>query len=338
MVMRVLIVDGSKQKRRDLVEMLGDVANVVIQGAVPDLRSALSALVEVSPDVIVTGSWLPDGDGIHLIHRVRRCARLPAIVVVSDATCDEQRERYLSAGADHYVSDDQLAQALTSLTPRFAVGTIAPEESQRLLGRMTAGVVHDLNNYLNVIEVTVRLLRRPSDDSEQLWRQMRSALDAIARLTANLMTYARGAAVEPQKIELGPMVQDVLALIGRIVPPTVEVTVDIEKRKRVVHGVRPELEQLLLNLLINACDAMPDGGELHVGVRYRSATAVLTVADTGRGMLAPKVNDFVPSTKRPGNGLGLGIVRTVVERHRGALRIQPRETGGTVITVLLPTA
>jgi signal transduction histidine kinase len=337
-IMKVLIVDGSKQKRRDLVELLGDVANVVIQGAVPDLRSALRAVAEVSPDVIITGPLLPDGDGMHLIQRVRRLAHLPAVIVVAATECAEQRERYLAAGADRYVSEDELKPTLTSFSRIQRLGSIPPEESQRLLGRMAAGVVHDLNNYLNVIEVTVRLLRRDPDDADHLWQQLRAALDAIARLTTNLTAYARGAIAEPEEQDLGAIVREVLALIARIVPMTIVVATEIDAKARVVRGVRAELEQLVLNLVINAIDAMPDGGELHVVVRYRSHTAVLEVADTGRGMFAPSLGDLSLSTKRPGIGLGLGIVRSVVERQRGVLRIVPRSTGGTTVTVMLPTA
>jgi len=336
--MKVLIVDGSKQKRRDLVELLGDVDQVVIQGAVPDLRSAMRALAEVSPEVVIMGPLLPDGEGLHLIHRVRRLAQLPTVIVVAATDSPEQRERYIAAGADRYIVEDELKPTISAFTRMKRLGSIPPEESQRLLGRMAAGVVHDLNNYLNVVEVTVRLLRRDPADAEQLWQQMRAALDAIARLTTNLMTYARGATSEPVALDFSSIVRDVLALAARVVPPTVSLTTEIETKSRVVRGVRAELEQLVLNLIINAIDAMPDGGELHVGVRYRSATVVLEVSDTGRGRFAPSLGDLVMSSKRAGVGLGLGIVRSVVERQRGALRIVPRESGGTLVTVMLPTA
>ena len=83
--MRILIVDGSRDQRRHLVQALGAVTNVVIQGAVADMRSALEAVVEVSPDVIVTGAALPDGDGTQLIESVRRTiwTRPPTLVSCS---------------------------------------------------------------------------------------------------------------------------------------------------------------------------------------------------------------------------------------------------------------
>jgi signal transduction histidine kinase len=334
--MKVLIVDGSKQRRRDLVESLGDVANIVIQGAVPDLQSALRVLLEASPDVIVTGTLLPDGDGMLLIERIRNLSRPPTIVITANPSSEEQRDRYLAAGAAHYVDDDELKAALSSLARR-RLGSIAPEESQRLIGRMTAGVVHDLNNYLNVIEVTVRLLRRDPEDADKLWQQMRAALDAIARLTASVMMYARGGAPEPELLDFGAVVRDVLGLMARIIPPTVALTVEIADGMP-VRGVRAELEQLVLNLTFNSIDAMPTGGELHVTVRYRSAAVVLEVADTGSGLFALTTGALSLSTKRAGHGLGLGIVRGVIDRHHGALRVRSRTTGGTLATVMLPIA
>ena len=103
--MRILIVDGSREQRQHLVHVLGAVTNVVIQGAVADMRSALSAVAEAQPDVIVTGSALPDGDGAQLIEHVRRLAQTPSFVVVAGAENDNEveRERYLAVGVDRYV-------------------------------------------------------------------------------------------------------------------------------------------------------------------------------------------------------------------------------------------
>jgi C4-dicarboxylate-specific signal transduction histidine kinase len=272
-----------------------------------------------------------------LIERVQKLTRAPAIVMVADAANDEQRAQYIAAGADHYLSDGELVPAMSALAHgQFGGGAISPEESQRLLGRMTAGVIHDVNNYLNVIEVTMRLLRRDPSDIERVHQPMRQALDAVARLTANLLSYARGAAPAACSLDLGAIVRDMLALIARVVPPSIAVTMRVVEPTRTIQGVRPELEQLVLNLLLNAIDAMPTGGELEVVVRYRDAAAVLEVADTGRGLFAPATDQMPLSTKHAGRGLGLGIARAVVEHHRGALRIGRRDTGGTAVTVMLP--
>ena len=325
--MKVLIVDGSKDRRRELVQHLAALGNIVIQGAVPDMRSAMTAVLDASPDVLVTGAVLPDGHSTQLVERVRRIAHT-SIVVLASPDCPAERARFLAAGADAYVDTAELPRAIEGLG-RIGSDAIAAEDSQRLLGRMAAGVIHDLNNYLNIIEVTMRLLRRaPADEAQALWQQMRRTVDAIARMTAQVLTYAHGGQVAPELVDVGVIARDVLGLCARIIPATIAIEVDVADGSRIT-GIRSELEQMLLNLVINACDAMPEGGNLAVTVRKLGKRVVLSVADTGHGLGAGP-------PKRGGHGLGLGIVRGVVERHRGELHVVVGDTGGTAVTISLP--
>lgn len=338
-VMRILIVDGSKEQRLNLVEALGALTNVVVQGAVGSVRSALTAVAEAQPDVIVTGSALPDGDGAQLIEQVRRLATTPSFVVVAGSPSEEERERYLAVGVDRYVEPPADARALqiAVTTLRRRPPALPAAEVQRLLGRMTAGVVHDLNNYLHVLDVSLRILRRQPDD-QQLWSQSLAAMGAMERLNAMLLSYARGTPVAPTLIDLGQLARETISTLGRIVPPTVAVSFDIQENLPPVQGVRAELEQLLLNLVVNAADAMAEaGGALTITIRRSAASViVLDVSDTGAGIGTNGIDRR--STKHPGNGMGLGIVQAVVERHKGALSITSRETGGTKVVVMLPTA
>jgi signal transduction histidine kinase len=339
--MKILIADGSKEQRSHLVEVLGEVTNIIIQGAVADMQSALDAVVEASPDVIVTGTTLTDGDGAELIANVRRLARVPSFVVVAGTRSEEQRERYLSVGVDRYVESDEDSRALqvavTTLRRRPA-GSIPPEETQRLLGRMTQGVVHDLNNYIHVLDVTLTLLKRHPND-EQLWEQSKSAIQVMSRLNATLLAYARGGALAPALVDLGEIARDTVNILGRVVPPEVSVHFDIADRLPPVQGIRSELEQLLLNLVINACDAMPHGGRLDIAVRRSvGSVVVLEISDTGSGMRhGTPPNGYSISTKRAGSGLGLGIAQAVVDRHRAAIGFAPAEGGGTRVTIMFPT-
>src|SRR6476469_1315153 len=118
--MKVLIVDGSRETRHGLVSALGEITNVVIQGAVSHVRSALRAIADASPDVVVTGTTLTDGDGTHLIESMRKLTTTPSIVVVSATTCGDERKRYLAAGADRFVDGglQHVAAAVAGLRVR----------------------------------------------------------------------------------------------------------------------------------------------------------------------------------------------------------------------------
>jgi signal transduction histidine kinase len=328
--MKVLIVDGSKESRRDTVEALTQLTNVVILGAVANVRTALHALADAPPDVVVTDAKLPDGDGEHLVERIRRLERSPSIVVLAGDPTEEQRERYLAAGVDRYVGRDAELRSLQEAVVMLGRGrsSIAANDSLRLIGRLAAGASHDMNNYLAAATGLVGLLQRnPTDPS--LWTQLNSALDAISRVNGTVLSYASGASPAPEVLDIGAIVQAVLALAAQLVPPTITVTTDITPNLRPIRGVASDLEQLVLNLVINACDAMPDGGVLHVAVTPTASAAVhLRIADSGHGLQRV--------SKREGRGLGLGIVRAVVERQQGALHFADRPGGGTVVDVMLP--
>jgi signal transduction histidine kinase len=206
------------------------------------------------------------------------------------------------------------------------------EDSFRLLGRMAAGVVHDLNNLLTVMRVALDL-----DDKARL----REGIESAVRLTQNLLEYARGSKPDPMPIDLPALVQRVLGLIGRVITPEILVIVDKPPVVPLVRGVEAELEQMLLNLIINACDAMPSGGELRIRLRVPGPSAVaVEVMDSGQGFTcedtptSPSARSTKPG-RRGGRGLGLRIVRAAVDRHHAVMKIATRENGGTAVSVIL---
>jgi signal transduction histidine kinase len=210
-----------------------------------------------------------------------------------------------------------------------------------MLGRIAAGVAHDLNNYLAVVDLALTAIQRSGAITATRKELMdaREAVQSARKLTNGLLEYARGGTPAAQPVDLGALVRRILQLFEHVIPENVTLELETETDATLVSGVAAELEQLVLNLIVNACDAMPHGGELTVRVHASSETRVtLEVADTGCG-LAEASRDadgpMSPSSKR-GNeatGLGLGIVRSVAQRHGAALEIGPRSSGGTRIVV-----
>ncbi|CAN5876905.1 hypothetical protein BH11MYX3_BH11MYX3_27620 [soil metagenome] len=213
-----------------------------------------------------------------------------------------------------------------------------------LVGRLAVGVAHDINNYLAAAEVALAYAERAATgDSRNDLRDVRASFEGVLRIARSLTSYARGAHPAPERIELEPLIRRLLEVFGRVIPEGVRVIMEVGSDLPAVSGVASELEQIVLNLVLNACDAMTWGGTLWlILLRGPGGHLQLEVADTGRGLPREVINSegpTTPSTKRgrTGGGLGLGIVRSLVERHGGTVELGRAPGGGTSVRVLLPT-
>jgi signal transduction histidine kinase len=216
------------------------------------------------------------------------------------------------------------------------------EDPLRLLGRMTAGVLHDLDNYLCVIGVLIeRLAAAPTAEHRS---EARRALGHASALTRSVLDYMRGAAPELGPVDLSAIVRDVMQIAARAISSTIEVVVVGVDAIALVRGTIPQLGQLVLNLALNAADAMLDGGILSVTVWTTPEGSVrLDVADTGGGITIAGATQrgsmWTESTKcgrATGRGLGLGVVREVAHLHGATFTLATFEQGVTLATVVFP--
>ena len=214
-----------------------------------------------------------------------------------------------------------------------------------LIGRLAVGVAHDINNYLAAAEVALSFAERAANDEmKRDLRQVRASFDGITRVARSLTSYARGTRPTPEQLELELLIRRVFDAFGRMVPEGVRVIIESSEGAPLVRGVASELEQLVLNLVLNACDAMASGGTLWLVVeRAGPGRLRLVVEDSGGGLppgVVASVGATTPSSKvgRDGGGLGLGIVRAIVERHEGELELGPSPRGGSRIEITLPAA
>lgn len=337
-MMRVLVVDASAEVRTRVVHSLSELAGIVVQGAVADVRDATRVVEAIPLDGLVTGAAFPEEDVLALLEAAQR-RRLGAVVVFS-ALDHALADRYIAAGASHVIEGriEELAATMLGVSR----GTAAPDPFA-LVGRLASGVAHDINNYLAAAEVSLALVERGMrDDQQRDLRQVRTSFDAVTRIARSLTSYARGGQPAACKVELEPLVRRTLAAFGALVPEGVRVIVEAGGVPP-VHGVASELEQVILNLVVNACDAMAWGGTLWLVLERGPGGYVrFEVADTGRGVppeVAASTGPTTPSEKhgRAGGGLGLGIVRAIVDRHGGTFTLGRSAGGGTSVAVLLPT-
>jgi len=216
------------------------------------------------------------------------------------------------------------------------------------VGQLAAGVAHDLNNVLAVIAGAGGLLSEhlaPDADLAVEVDAINEAAQRAASLTRQLLTFSRDGATEAQHLELGEFVAGTRRMLERSVADLVHVHIDVEGEPLPVRLDPSQVTQVLLNLAVNARDAMPDGGTLSISTRRVQAQpcdlAEIRVRDDGEGM-NPDVLEraFEPffSTKAPGKGSGLGLAVCfgIVQRGGGTMTIESMPAHGTTVTILFP--
>jgi two-component system cell cycle sensor histidine kinase/response regulator CckA len=233
--------------------------------------------------------------------------------------------------------------------------------SQRMeaLGRLAGGVAHDFNNLLTAISGYAEILigRVPEGDrSHRAAREIGRAADRAAELTRQLLSFSRHQTVEPKVLDFNEAVADTLRMLGRLLGEDVDLRLRLGAEVGAVRADPGQLEQVVLNLCVNARDAMPGGGRLTVRTTAETVDAgrvlpavglspgeyaVLEVSDTGTGM-PPEVVEhiFEPffTTKEAGKGTGLGLatVYGVVTQAGGRVQVASALGEGTTFRVLWP--
>jgi len=226
-------------------------------------------------------------------------------------------------------------------------------QSQKLesLGTLAGGIAHDFNNILGIIMGHAALLGEVSQDPPRLARStgaIEKAAKRGAALVRQILTFARKANVAFEQVNLNDIATELGRMIEETFPRTIAITLALSPDLPPVRGDRTQLHQTLLNLCVNARDAMPSGGSLTVAterVRREGAEqgwyARLTVADTGSGMdEQTKGRIFEPffTTKEPGRGTGLGlsVVYGIVHSHRGLIAVESAPGKGTRFVLDFP--
>jgi PAS domain S-box-containing protein len=226
------------------------------------------------------------------------------------------------------------------------------------IGALAGGIAHDLNNALAPILMSVELLRMRFHDPEstQTLNVLQTSAQRGADMVKQVLTFARGIDGERRSVQVRHLIRDLGEMMRHTFPKSIAIKEVVEKGVPPVMAEATQLHQVLLNLCVNARDAMPSGGILTIGakpvdldastaLRHGSARRgphlLVTVSDTGSG-IPPHVQErmFEPffTTKEPGKGTGLGLstVQSILKQHDGFLTFQTAENCGTEFQVFLP--
>lgn len=259
-----------------------------------------------------------------------------AVPVMWSCVWSEQHQSFFSVGRDmreHLLAEERQRHA----------------RKMEALGRLTGGVAHDFNNLLTAIVGSAELLVQglePKDERRELAELIVEASDRGSELVGSLLAFSRKQALNPEPLDCCALLRSLLPIVERTLPASIRVSLEYPEVQTWVKADRGQLTAALLNLCINARDAMDSGGEITLSARAepnaeRAAQVVLEVRDNGCGMpkevLERALEPFF-TTKSPGKGTGLGLstVYGFVTQSDGRMEIQSEPGGGTSVRLYLP--
>ena len=226
------------------------------------------------------------------------------------------------------------------------------------LGTLAGGIAHDFNNLLAIINGYAEFCLQGGADPailQKSLREIRTAAQRAGGLVKQILTFSRKTEVRFAAVDLNQLVQDLVKLLAETFPRTVTFNLELQPRLPPLLADQNQLQQIILNLCVNARDAMPTGGVITLATGVHAGTppirnaspersyACLRVGDTGTGMSAEvRARLFEPffTTKQvnQGTGLGLAVVHGVVESHQGGIEVESTEGVGSMFTIYLPLA
>jgi two-component system cell cycle sensor histidine kinase/response regulator CckA len=225
------------------------------------------------------------------------------------------------------------------------------EASEANLQLFARSLAHDFNNLLSAMLGHASLIESitpPGEETHEAAGVIRRAAERAGELTAQLLHFTRGGLGRTIPVDLHETIREVADLLRRTLDPEIRLKVVLQAESCIVHGDPGQIHQMLLNLALNARDAMPEGGELRMETTdldpdREKPQLLLTVRDTGTGIapdICPRIFEPFFTTKASGRntGMGLAIVQRVVHSHAGTIRVDTVPGQGTAFHIALPLA
>jgi two-component system, cell cycle sensor histidine kinase and response regulator CckA len=357
--------------------------------AVGSSHAALERLGQTGIDLVLTDLRLPDMNALDLLRQLRQRDLVVPVVIVTGRGDEAAALAALKLGAYDYIvkREDYLVQlpsAIDNAIDRFHLRTanerllaeLADREraeaeraqlqeqlrqAQKIdaLGRLAGGVAHDFNNVLTVIVGYTELMKADLREGDPLREQLddvRNAADRASELTNQLLAFGRKQMLQPRVLDLNRHIASSVSMLRRLLGEDIELVTVLEPQLRSVKADPSQMDQVVINLAVNARDAMPRGGRLTIETHnvtvgaddaqahatFRPGTYVmLAISDTGHAIdpaVLPQIFDPFFTTKAPGKGTGLGLstVYGIVKQSGGWIWVYSEAGHGTTFKIYLP--
>ena len=369
---RLLVVDDDPQAL-PLVEMaLMDAHFERIIEVAPTVAAGLERIKADEHDIYLVDHRLPDGTGISLIHEAKKAGITKPFILMTGYGSGALDEAAFHEGAADYVEKHLLAAHLERAI-RYAVrdwhasralhdreDQLRHAQKMEAIGRLAGGVAHDFNNLLTaIVGFTDLIVERlePRDPTADDVREIRKAADRATALTRQLLAFSRKQFLTPTVLDVNETVSGLIHMLPRVIGEHIQTTTRLAPHLPRVWADSSQMDQVLVNLVLNARDAMPAGGHLTIETSFLDMDeerlraerltlqpgryVLLVVTDTGIGMDdATRARAFEPffTTKPKGKGTGLGLatVYGIVDQSGGGIALDTAPGRGTAVRIFLP--
>jgi signal transduction histidine kinase len=371
--MQFLLIDDNPYDRELIKRTLKGVFPDATYIEVIHQEALDEALNELNYAAVFTDYRLKWTTGIEVLKAIRARSTALPVIMVTDTGNEEIATEGMKIGLNDYVLKTHLSRlplALKECLERVQLQAEYQElqaqmqQTQKMesLGLLVSGIAHDFNNLLTgIIGYAQRGMTQTAEQQSGLHDYFQHIHDRAshgARMTRQLLAFARGTSIEPKYINLNDQIPTLLDFLQTLLGSSIQVTFKPDPALQAIYADPTQLEQMLINLCINARDAMPTGGNLEIttywvtvekGTHYLhsylpiGSYAQVNIRDTGIGMdEETQQRLFEPffTTKDVGRGTGLGlsVVYGIIKQHHGEIRVQSKVGQGTTFSLYFPAA
>ena len=323
-------------------------------------------------DIFLIDQQLPDGTGLQLIRDAKASGASKPLILLTGYGSGALDEAALDAGATDYVEKHlvgpQLERAIRYALRHWRTARALHDREEQLrhaqkmeaIGRLAGGVAHDFNNLLTAVVGYADLIGEriePEDPTARDVGEIRKAADRATALTKQLLAFSRKQFLNTTVMDLNDTVSGLQHMLPRVIGDHIKTTIELAPQLARVRADESQMDQILVNLVLNARDAMPSGGRLAITTENvfldderleaeglslsPGAYAMLAVSDTGLGMEeSTRARAFEPffTTKPKGKGTGLGLatVYGIVDQSGGGIALDTGPGRGTSVRIYLP--
>ena len=364
--LRVLFVEDSAADAELMLRALKAGGFDPVHERVETAAALRAALEGITWDVVLSDYYLPELEAPAALALVRERAPDMPFLVVSGSMGEDTAVAAMKAGATDYIMKDRLQRLAPAVERAIEEAAVRHDRrrleqqllaSQRLeaVGRLAGGVAHDFNNVLTAVLGSTELLlldTPPGAANREELEIIREAATHAQDLIRQLLAFSSRQALKPVVLDVNHLVKNVGKMLRRLIGENIELTTEPAPDVDSVCADPGQLEQVLVNLVVNARDAMPQGGRLTIATSNLAVAAgavpvppgryvVLRVTDTGTGMDAATVERafepfFTTKPRGKGSGLGLATVYGIVRQSGGHIEVESMPGAGTTFRIYLP--